>query len=301
MGDPHPLTARETEILHALCSGLTAQEVGERLGLSMRGVSSRRSRIYQKLGAQGLAEACFRAGVNGEHSSRSTRPPVPPRIVPHPAAGGRRRVRTFPIQDHEFRAFVRTASHEADPDISGTQLQDRLREVYPSATVRRRQRGGASHEEYWVFRGAQLAEQKGGSWWITEGGAWFTIDDAGIFVDVSPDAQELFHVASEEKIGRSLFEPAVPRSREAQEDIRRFWDALRAQGSVRSSMRVPRMDGIQFDMEFYAEANRDGVGRHRVIVRPVRTVGESDRGVRQSVGTGTMGCSSGRSGRRERA
>ena len=63
MGGPHPLTLREREILESLCSGLTAREVGERLGLTVGGVSARRSRIYQKLGAQNLDSACQAIGV----------------------------------------------------------------------------------------------------------------------------------------------------------------------------------------------------------------------------------------------
>jgi DNA-binding NarL/FixJ family response regulator len=56
--EPHRLTPRERQVLEALCSGLSAREVGEQLGMSAGGVSSRRSRIYQKLAAQSLEHAC---------------------------------------------------------------------------------------------------------------------------------------------------------------------------------------------------------------------------------------------------
>ena len=78
-----PLTARERQILDALCAGLTARQVGEKLGISNRAVSNRRTLIYQKLGVRSLAEACraiqivgrdpraARAVSGGSHPTRS--------------------------------------------------------------------------------------------------------------------------------------------------------------------------------------------------------------------------------------
>lgn len=55
-----PLTKREKEVLDALADGLTAQQVGERLGISIKTVEAHRQHAYLRLGASGLKDAVQR-------------------------------------------------------------------------------------------------------------------------------------------------------------------------------------------------------------------------------------------------
>ncbi len=55
------LTAREQEILHAMCAGLTNKEIAGLLGISDNTVRNHAQRIYKKLGATNRAMAVMRA------------------------------------------------------------------------------------------------------------------------------------------------------------------------------------------------------------------------------------------------
>ena len=54
---PLPLTERESEVLHAAAEGLTARQIGTRLGVRERTVTTHLTRIYRKLGASGRVAA----------------------------------------------------------------------------------------------------------------------------------------------------------------------------------------------------------------------------------------------------
>jgi PAS domain S-box-containing protein len=270
------LTARESEILDALCSGLTARQVGERLGLSPRAVSNRRTLIYQKLGASGLEEACLAADASGQTALSGTASFLRTTSA-HSDSGPRLQVRTFPIHDAEFRSFVHRIVEEAGPTIGPRELEDRLRDVFPSASVRIREQpdAPADHELWFAFRAAHVVDPMEEPWWKGEGEAWVMLDSDGVFTDISPAAEELLATSREQAVGRNLFDPVVPFTHEAEEDIRRFWATLRARGHLRSSMRVPRPDGVVFDLDFYAEANVDAAGHHRAVLRAIRPVSVS--------------------------
>jgi DNA-binding NarL/FixJ family response regulator len=55
------LTDRELDVLRQIGAGLTASEVGERLGISARTVDSHKQRIFAKLGVQNQAQAIIAA------------------------------------------------------------------------------------------------------------------------------------------------------------------------------------------------------------------------------------------------
>ena len=84
--EPTALTDREVEVLHAAAEGLTARQIGTRLGVSERTVTTHLSRIYKKLGASGRIAAITAAADRSVAAGMSSRPvralhPVSPR--PH--------------------------------------------------------------------------------------------------------------------------------------------------------------------------------------------------------------------------
>ena len=60
-----PLTARELEVLAVASEGLTSRQIGRRLGLQERTVTTHLSRIYRKLGAGSRVSAITRAAEWG--------------------------------------------------------------------------------------------------------------------------------------------------------------------------------------------------------------------------------------------
>lgn len=56
-----PLTPRETNVLHLLATGLTAEGIGRRLGISPRTVHKHLNALYRKLGAADRLSAVLRA------------------------------------------------------------------------------------------------------------------------------------------------------------------------------------------------------------------------------------------------
>ncbi|MFD5903335.1 response regulator transcription factor [Streptomyces microflavus] len=60
-----PLTPRETNVLHLLATGLTAEVIGRRLGISPRTVHKHLNALYRKLGAADRLSAVLRAQSAG--------------------------------------------------------------------------------------------------------------------------------------------------------------------------------------------------------------------------------------------
>ncbi len=60
------LTAREQEILHAMCVGRTNKEIAGLLGISDNTVRNHVQRIYKKLGATNRAMAVMKAREFGD-------------------------------------------------------------------------------------------------------------------------------------------------------------------------------------------------------------------------------------------
>jgi DNA-binding CsgD family transcriptional regulator len=60
-----PLTPRETNVLHLLATGLTAEGIGRRLGISPRTVHKHLNALYRKLGAADRLSAVLRAQAAG--------------------------------------------------------------------------------------------------------------------------------------------------------------------------------------------------------------------------------------------
>ena len=57
-----PLTPRERQVIQAAADGLTARQIGRRLGMSERTVTTHLSRIYRKLGVSNRVAALAAAG-----------------------------------------------------------------------------------------------------------------------------------------------------------------------------------------------------------------------------------------------
>jgi DNA-binding CsgD family transcriptional regulator len=80
-----PLTRRDREVLLLLGEGLTRKQIGDRLGLTEAGASSRCSRLFRHLGAVNRAHAvyiAYEAGLLEEPDPARHEPPVVVR-VPH--------------------------------------------------------------------------------------------------------------------------------------------------------------------------------------------------------------------------
>jgi DNA-binding CsgD family transcriptional regulator len=59
------LTDREIQVISAASEGLTARQIGRRLGVRERTVTTHLGRIYKKLGANGRVSALSRARTFG--------------------------------------------------------------------------------------------------------------------------------------------------------------------------------------------------------------------------------------------
>lgn len=76
-----PLTRRDRELLPLLGEGLTRRQIGERLGLSEAGASSRVGRLYRHLGALNRAHAVYIAYTAGLLEQPDPARHEPPRVV----------------------------------------------------------------------------------------------------------------------------------------------------------------------------------------------------------------------------
>ena len=81
LGDPEALTARERQLLRAVCEGYNSQEIAERLQISHHSVRRHLSQAYQRIGVRDRAQAigwCIAHGlVTATDLQRIYRPSVP--------------------------------------------------------------------------------------------------------------------------------------------------------------------------------------------------------------------------------
>jgi LuxR family maltose regulon positive regulatory protein len=61
LGQPEPLTEREIELLSLIAEGLSNQEIGQRLFISLPTVKWHTSNIYGKLGVRSRTQAVIQA------------------------------------------------------------------------------------------------------------------------------------------------------------------------------------------------------------------------------------------------
>ena len=54
-GPPAALSARELQVLHLICDGLTGKEIAQRLGISPKTVEFHRADVYKRLGVKSTA------------------------------------------------------------------------------------------------------------------------------------------------------------------------------------------------------------------------------------------------------
>jgi two-component system, LuxR family, response regulator FixJ len=64
------LTARESEVVEYLITGMSSREIGERLGISARTVDVHRGNLLAKLGARNTADL-IRIVVTARHAARA--------------------------------------------------------------------------------------------------------------------------------------------------------------------------------------------------------------------------------------
>jgi DNA-binding CsgD family transcriptional regulator len=260
---PQQLSPRELEVLELLCAGSTAREIATALGISVGTVANRRQIVYQKLGVSSAVEACAAyatLAAGGDHPAVPPPAPGPAGSTPDPPPI----VRTNPIRDSEFRAEVRSALAERPGWPTPTELEDRLREVYPSTVVRVRspERGGVVWD---VFRASHVVTHEA-PWAVEASDAWLLYDASGTLIEMSAAAETLLSASRAAEVGRSLFEAVGRASPAAQEDVRRLWATVLRRGMLRSSFRVPRPDGTAIDVDVVVA--RADEGRYRAILRP---------------------------------
>jgi DNA-binding CsgD family transcriptional regulator len=75
--DPDALSRREFQVLTLISGGLTTQQIGDRLGLSVKTVESHRERLFTKLGVQNQSHAVSLAIRKGLLGGNLRKPEAP--------------------------------------------------------------------------------------------------------------------------------------------------------------------------------------------------------------------------------
>ena len=192
------------------------------------------------------------------------------------------RLQIFPAEDVAFRRHVgdaftaleaaatkRPRSRRARP-IEPHDLQVRLRDRYPAAVVRARDAladPGAAEPLWYVYRFGSVVP--GYRWWEEPGHAWAIIDDERRFLDVSTSLTEIVEVPAEALQGRTVEEFANPDDVSASDDVRGMWVVLRTDGTLHSTLRFRRRDGMPREIEYHVTKDGAGPGRHLAVVREV--------------------------------
>ena len=188
------------------------------------------------------------------------------------------RLQAFPVEDLAFRRFVAEAfaalqaGAAARPDalLEPEDLQVRLRERYPAAVVRPRDRladPGDGDLVWYVYRFGSISP--GLRWWEEPGHAWAIVDDDRRFVEVSTSLTEIVEAPREALIGQLVDALANPEDTSALDDIRSLWAEFMERGELHATLRFRRLDGTPREIEYHVTREGAGPERHLGVVREI--------------------------------
>jgi PAS domain S-box-containing protein len=179
----------------------------------------------------------------------------------HFLSHGRASLFTVPSSDLAFSEFVRRISAQL-PDASPSELQARLRGLFPSVLVR--PRGLSSDDHTWyVYREGRWVDGKGGDWWSDESMPRMDIDRDGFIAAANAAAGEAFGIAPNRLVHRHFTDFAVPGT---SADMMLMREIMLAVGQAGATFRHIRADGEVRVAEYHSVASESG---STVTIRPI--------------------------------
>jgi PAS domain-containing protein len=171
-------------------------------------------------------------------------------LVPH----------TIPSGD---QAFTRVVSAAASGVGSPAELEERLRPLYPNATVAERGLAGEPRIVY-VYRDGHFTSDSDQPWWDEPGVARITIRvETGEITEVNDRWSQLMAAPRETLSGRPYTDFVLP---EAVPAAQALLGSILELGEARSSVVLRRPDGTRLTIEFRAVLDGENL---RVAYRPV--------------------------------
>src|SRR4029079_15683416 len=168
---------------------------------------------------------------------------------------------TVPSSDLAFAEFVRRISAQL-PDASPSELQARLRGLYPSVLVR--PRGLSSEDHTWyVYREGRWVDGRGGDCWSDEWMPRMEIDRDGFIAAANTAAGEAFGIAPNRLVHRHFANFAVPGTGA---DMMLMREIMLAVGEAGGTFRHIRADGEVRIAEYHSVASESG---STVTIRPI--------------------------------
>jgi PAS domain S-box-containing protein len=147
------------------------------------------------------------------------------------------------------QAFARAAQRLAATVDSPSELEGRLRAVYPRTVVRERALSGEPPILY-IYRDGRYEPEIADRWWEGTGVATAVIDlRTGTITEASAEWAAILGDSVDRLAGRPYTDFLVP---EAAETALEIINALRASGEVTSEMLMRRADGTVVTLEFRA-------------------------------------------------
>jgi PAS domain-containing protein len=153
----------------------------------------------------------------------------------------------IPSADLAFRAAVQAAL-EAPGEATPSELEARLRSLYPGVLVRERELSGERDSIWYAYRDGTYVADSEPAWHLEPGTAWVRLDaETAEILEVNDALLELFAATSDQVIGRLLFELTYPENAEL---LARQRDVV-ARGEVLHSLgRARTLDGRDIVLEY---------------------------------------------------
>ena len=153
----------------------------------------------------------------------------------------------LPSADLAFRAAVQAAL-EASAEATPSELEARLRSLYPGVLVRERELSGERDPVWYAYRDGTYVADSEPAWHLEPGTAWVRFDaETAEILDVNDALLDLFAATSDQVIGRLLFELTYPENIELLARQRE----LVARGEVLHSLgRARTLDGRDIVLEY---------------------------------------------------
>lgn len=168
---------------------------------------------------------------------------------------------TVPSSDRAFADFVQRINERNLPE-SATDLQERLRVVYPRVLVRPRDLAG-DYRVWYVYREGRWVDDTALDWWADESMPRIEIDSDGFITAANAEAGEELGLAPSRLLHRHFTDFAVPGSLE---DAILMREIIQAVGEAGGTIQHLRADGEVRIAEYRAIANPTGSS---VVIRPI--------------------------------